>query len=141
MSYLGCSVRLYLQLFVGGLVLFRMFSSSLPPVVCRRVHALFTLFVFVSAQWCPTHIVQCPLFCLSLSCVMCTQYCQFLWIVHSLLPLRFSLMFINFEVCYITLSVQHYHLHYNGEMYQIKHCVIKFTNDLRQFGGFLPRCN
>jgi hypothetical protein len=49
MSYLGCSVRLYLQLFVGGLVLFRMFSSSLPPVVCRRVHALFTLFVFVSA--------------------------------------------------------------------------------------------
>ena len=54
MSYLGCSVRLYLQLFVGGLMsLFRMFSSSLPPVVCRRVHVLFVLFVggFMSC-WC-----------------------------------------------------------------------------------------
>ena len=56
MSYLGCSVRLYLQMFVGGScliqdvqfgftsrclqeahVLFRMFSSALPPVVCRRL--------------------------------------------------------------------------------------------------------
>ena len=24
------------------------------------------------------------LLCLSLSCVLCSQYCQFLWIVHSL---------------------------------------------------------
>jgi len=33
--------RIYLQLFVGGLM------SYLPPVVCRRAHVLFTLFVFV----------------------------------------------------------------------------------------------
>ena len=69
MSYLGCSVRLYLQFIVGGLmsyllylclfgsslppvycrrahVLLRMFGSSLPPVYCRRAHVLFTLFVF-----------------------------------------------------------------------------------------------
>ena len=26
-----------------------MFGSSLPPVVCRRAHALFTLFVFACA--------------------------------------------------------------------------------------------
>jgi len=26
-----------------------MFGSSLPPVVCRRTHVLFTLFVFVYA--------------------------------------------------------------------------------------------
>ena len=26
-----------------------MFGSSLPPVVCKRVHVLFTLFVFVCA--------------------------------------------------------------------------------------------
>jgi hypothetical protein len=68
-SYLRCSVRLYLQLFVRGLmsylrylclfgsslppvvcerarVLFTMFCSSLPPVVCERAHVLFTLFVF-----------------------------------------------------------------------------------------------
>ena len=57
MSYLRyqcfffCSVRLYLQLFVGGLMSYLrylcLFGSSLPPVVCRRAHVLFTLFVFV----------------------------------------------------------------------------------------------
>jgi len=36
---------------------------------------LFTLFVFLV--------------------VLCALYCQFLWIVHFLLPLRFSLMFIS----------------------------------------------
>ena len=32
-----------------------MFGSSLSPVVYRCAHALFTLFVFVFVQWCPTH--------------------------------------------------------------------------------------
>jgi len=35
----------------------------------------------------------CFLFCLSSSCVLCTLCCQFLWIVHSWLPFRFSLTF------------------------------------------------
>ena len=35
------------------------------------------------------------LFCLSLSCVLWIQCRQCLWIVHSWLPLRFSLTFIN----------------------------------------------
>ena len=60
-----CSLRLYLQLFVGGLMsylryvlfvftcsclqegsclIYVMFTSSLPPVVCRRAHVLLTLF-------------------------------------------------------------------------------------------------
>jgi len=39
------------------------------PVVCRKVHVLFTLFVFVCVMWCPTHMVLCFLFCLSSSCV------------------------------------------------------------------------
>ena len=42
---------LYLQLFVGGLMSYLcylcLFGSSLPPVVCRRAHVLFMLFVFV----------------------------------------------------------------------------------------------
>ena len=46
-----CSFGLYLQLFVGGLMSYLrylcLFGSSLPPVVCRRAHVLFTLFVFV----------------------------------------------------------------------------------------------
>ena len=31
--------------------------SYLPPVICRRAHVLFTLFVFVYIEWCPTYIV------------------------------------------------------------------------------------
>jgi len=31
-----------------------MIGSSFPPVVCRMAHVLFTLFVFVCVQWCPT---------------------------------------------------------------------------------------
>ena len=37
-------------------------------------------------------VVQC--FCLSFSCVLCIQCCQWLCIVHSSLPLRFSITFI-----------------------------------------------
>ena len=34
----------------------KIFGLSLPPVVCRRPHVLFMLFVFACAQWCPTCI-------------------------------------------------------------------------------------
>ena len=44
-----------------------MFGSSFPPVVCRRVHVLFTLFVFVCAWWFQ-HILCCA-FVLFFSCV------------------------------------------------------------------------
>jgi len=44
-----------------------MCRSSLPPVVCRRAHVLFTLVVFVRVQGCPTPIVLCFCFvCLHL---------------------------------------------------------------------------
>ena len=47
----GCLVRLYLQLFLRGLMSYLrylcLFGSSLPPVVSKRAHVLFTLFVFV----------------------------------------------------------------------------------------------
>jgi hypothetical protein len=44
---------------------------------------------------CIKHIVLC--FCLSSSCVLCALCCQFLWIVHFLLPLRclFSDVYLN----------------------------------------------
>ena len=38
--------------------------------------------------------VLCFLFCLSSSCDLCAQCCQYIWVVHSGLPLRFSLTFI-----------------------------------------------
>ena len=44
--YVIC-VCLYLQLFVGGLMSYLCYLClSLPPVVCRRAHVLFMLFVF-----------------------------------------------------------------------------------------------
>ena len=60
-----CSVRLYLHLFVGGLMsylryvrCFVMFASSLPPVVCRRArYVLFrralVLFTYVRCSSLP----------------------------------------------------------------------------------------
>jgi hypothetical protein len=39
--------------------------------------------------------------CLSLSCVLYAQCCLFLWIVHTWLFLRFSLMFIYFVLCLV----------------------------------------
>jgi hypothetical protein len=50
-------------------------GSSLPPIVCRRAHVLFTLFV-LDVQ----HIL-CFVFAL-FSFVLCTLCCQFLWIVY-----------------------------------------------------------
>ena len=40
--------------------------------------------------------VLCILLCLSSSCVFCTKCWHCLWIVHFLLPLRFSLTFIYY---------------------------------------------
>ena len=36
--------------------------------------------------------------------VMCTQYCQFLWIVLFLLPLRYSLTFIVYPMLPVSLD-------------------------------------
>ena len=36
-----------------------MFGSPLRPVVCKRGHVLFMLFVFVYVKCCPTRIVLC----------------------------------------------------------------------------------
>jgi hypothetical protein len=69
-----------------------MFRSSLSPVVWGLVSYLhyLCLFAYSGVQ----HILRCGFFSLSSSCVLCTQCCQFLWIVHFWLPLRFSLTVI-----------------------------------------------
>ena len=54
-----------------------MFGSSLPLVVCRRSHVLFTLFVSACAWWCPAHRALC--FCFVLLCL-----------VHPLLPVHYD---------------------------------------------------
>jgi hypothetical protein len=58
------------------------FGLSLPLVVCRRVHVLFT---FLCVYLCIVHVVSktlCWVFILFFF-VLCTLYCQFLWIVAS----------------------------------------------------------
>jgi hypothetical protein len=66
------------------------FGSSLPPVVCRRAHVLFTLFVCV--YWCPTHIVLC--FCFI-----------FLPHVYTILPVSLCFCFIFLPHVYTMLPV------------------------------------
>jgi hypothetical protein len=61
-----------------------MFGSSLPPGSCL----IYVLFVDSGVQ----HIF-CYVFVLFFF-VLCTLCCQFLWIVHFWLPLRYSLTFI-----------------------------------------------
>ena len=71
-----------------------MVGSSLPPVVCRRARVLFTLFVFVCVQWCPTHIVFCFLFCFSSSCMLSVSLdCPFF-----IVPLVFSYVYLTYNV-------------------------------------------
>jgi hypothetical protein len=71
-------------------ILILMFDTSLPPVVWRRTHVLFTLFVFA---YCRVQHTLCVfLFCCSSSGV--PYFFEFLWIVHFLLSFRYSLAFI-----------------------------------------------
>jgi hypothetical protein len=62
-----CLFRLYLQLFVGGLMscvrCLCLFVSSLPPVVCRRAHVLFTLFVFVCFVFTSSCLYEAHVLC------------------------------------------------------------------------------
>ena len=78
-----------------------MFGSSLPLVVCRSAHILFTLFVFAY-----THsVTSFVLFVF----VLCTLCCQFLYIVLVWLPLLYSLTFIYL---YLTVLLKWHHITY-----------------------------
>ena len=68
-----------------------MYGSSLPPVVCRRDHVLFTLFVFFACSGVQ-HILCYVLICFSSSCVPYVASFSGLSIV--LLHLQHSLSFI-----------------------------------------------
>jgi hypothetical protein len=81
---------------------FKMFlSASWNTKHCWTTYCLLCLPYQYIAQTCnqqmwPNIFVFCVviLICLSSSGVLCTQWCQCLWIFHSWLPLRFSLTFI-----------------------------------------------
>jgi hypothetical protein len=75
-----------------------LFGSSLHPDVCRRAHVLFTIFVFGVQR-----ILCCVLGLLVF--VLSTLCCQFLWVVHFWLSLRYSLMviYVVFFLCFFSL--------------------------------------
>jgi hypothetical protein len=75
-----------------------LFGSSLPPVVCRRAYVFTSsclsclrLFVFVCVYGSIQHIYS-VVFLFLFFFVLCSQYCQFLWIVILWLRHRYSLM-------------------------------------------------
>ena len=70
---------------------------------CRRAHVLFTLFVFVCAQWCPTYSVL--YFCFCLSCVTYVVSFSGLFL-FSIAPSVFSNVYYIIWLCnLLTLSV------------------------------------
>ena len=115
----------------GSCLSYVMFGSSLPPVVCRRAHVLFTLCIFVCLQWCPTHIVLC--FCF-----------VFLRLMYPVLPVSLDCPFLiataifsDVYVLYIsTLSVSHIiqsPSQVNKRVYQYQFPVIQCGNIKYQY--------
>ena len=103
-----CLDLFYLQLFLGGICLIYVISVCLLIVVSN---AYFVESGVKLHNPIPTYIALCfwfvclllvyPMLPVSLCCVLfvsflCTLCCQFLWIVHFWLPLRYSLTFILF---------------------------------------------
>ena len=66
---------------------------TLPPVVCRWAHVLFTLCVFECLQWCSTQIALFVLFCLSSSCVPC--FASFSGLSFLIAPSVFSNVYLQ----------------------------------------------
>ena len=99
-----------------------MVSSSLPPVVCRRAHVLFTLYVvfFLLPNSGVQHILCC-VFVLFVF-VLCIQCCQFLWIVHFWLPLQ---VFFN---VYLRHHKDKNHFVLSFDIYVISDVVFKSVN-------------
>ena len=124
--YVIC-VCLYLQLFVGGLMSYLCYLClSLPPVVCRRAHVLFMLFVFVFTSSCLQEgscliyvICVClylQLFvgglmsylcylCLSLPPVVCRRDTCLIYVICVCLYLQLFVGGLMSYLCYLCLSL------------------------------------
>ena len=104
-----CSVRLYLQLFVGGL-------TSYLHYLC--------LFAYSGV-----HIVLCFCFVFLRLCTLC---CQFLLIVHFWLPLRYSVTFILVEHCLSLFFWPFYCLSFELRLLIISLSFSNFSNRWRR---------
>ena len=79
-----------------------MFGSSLPPVVCMRALVLFTFFLCLFTHSCVHLYHKYRVVLFFVSCSLC---CQFLWIVHFLLPFRYCLVAIKYYLIKINWLV------------------------------------
>ena len=126
-----CSLRLYLQLFIGGLIsylryvrfvlissclqegcclIYFMFASSLSPVVCRRAHILFTLCslrlylqLFVGAL---LSYLRYVLFVFTSSCLQDCSSLIYVMFGSSLPPVVCRTALVLFTLCSLRLYLQ-----------------------------------
>jgi hypothetical protein len=90
-AYKRWSVRLYLQLFVGGPMSYCVFLC-LRMLVSNRYFVVFVFVLLPVSLNCPFLIARSVFYNVYLFCF--SSCCQFLWIVHSWLPVRSSITFI-----------------------------------------------
>ena len=154
-----CSLRLYLQLFVGALVsylryvrfvfissclqegsclIYVMFASSLSPVVCRRAHVLFTLCsgrlylqLFVGALLSYLRYVHFVFISDCLQEGSCLIYVMF---TSSLSPVVCRRALVLFTLCSLRLYLQ---LFIGGLMSQLRYVRFVFTSSCLQDGSSL----
>ena len=157
--YTLCFVRLYPQLFVGGLVsyiryvlfvftssclqegsclIYVMFCSSLPPVVCRKAHVLFTLCsvrlylqLFVERLMSYLRYV---LFVFTSSCLQegsCLIYVMF---CSSLPPVVCRKAHVLFTLCSVRLYLP---LLVGGLLSYLRYVLFVFTSSCLQKGSCL----
>ena len=154
-----CSVRLYLQLFVGGLMsylryvlfvftssclqedsclIYVMFCSSLPPVVCRRARVLYTicsvrLYLQLFVRGLMSYI-RYVLFVFTFSCLQegsCLIYVMF---CSSLPPVACRRGHVLYTLCFVRLYPQ---LFVGGLVSYIRYVLFVFTSSCLQEGSCL----
>ena len=152
-----CSLRLYLQLFVGGLLsylryvyfvfissclqdgsclIYVMFASSLSPVVCRRAHVLYTLFslrlylqLFVGGLMSYLRYVH---FVFTSSCLQegsCLIYVMFCWSLAAVVCRR---ALVLFTLCSLRLYLQ---LFVGGLLSYLRYVYFVFISSCLQDGS------
>ena len=148
--YTLCSVRLYLQLFVRGLMsyiryflfvftssclqegsclIYVMFCSSLPPVACRRGHVLYTLcFVRLFPQLFVGGLVsyiRYVLFVFTFSCLQEGSCLIYVMYGSSLPPVVCRRAHVLFTLCSVCLYHQ---LFVEGLMSYLRYVLFVFTS-------------
>ena len=154
-----CSLRLYLQLFVGRLLsylryvhfvfissclqegsclIYVMFGSSLPPVVCKRAHVLFTLCsgrlylqLFVGGLMSYLRYVHLVFTSSCLQDGSCLIYVMF---ASSLSPVVCRSALVLFTLCWLRFYLQ---LFVGGLLSYLRYVRVVFTSSCLQEGSCL----